>query len=160
MKQTLVMLLLLLAVPAASAQGDAPAPQPRDERLLQPAPETRERFRVYDISLHAPQELRRLLQRLDELADSPNPSTRPVDIALVLHGPEVGFFAIDNYAEYRDIVDLAARLDAFGVIEVKACRARMRDLGLTEADLPPFIETVPFGPGEVERLEQEGYVRM
>lgn len=157
MKQTLVLILLMLAAAGTGPLRAAGAPP---DELAQPAPETRERFRVYDVSLHEPQELRQLLQRLDELAGSPNPATHNVDIALVLHGPEIEFFAIGNYPEYRDIVDLAARLDAFGVIEVKACRTRMQALGLTGKDLPAFIETVPFGPAEVERLEEQGYVRM
>ncbi|RRQ21676.1 DsrE family protein [Thiohalobacter thiocyanaticus] len=159
MKQTWFLMVMWLAM--AGAAGSAPGPDVRAGGLVQQVPDTLERHQVYDINLHEPQELRQLLQRLNELAGTPHPAARRPRIALVLHGPEIEFFAIGNYAEYRDMVDLAARLDAFGVIEVKACQTRMESLGLGNDDLPGFIEIVPFGPAEVERLEQEeGYVRM
>jgi intracellular sulfur oxidation DsrE/DsrF family protein len=34
----------------------------------------------------------------------------------------------------------------------------MSEYGLEPDDIPSFIERVPFGPGEVERLQREGYV--
>lgn len=115
---------------------------------------------VYDISLHDSAELKVLLDRLETLAKQPHPQDSQPDIALVLHGPELNFFAIRNYPSYRELVDLAAKLDAFRVIEVKACRTRMQALELRPEDIPAFIEIVPYGPGEVDRLEAEGYVRM
>jgi intracellular sulfur oxidation DsrE/DsrF family protein len=30
--------------------------------------------------------------------------------------------------------------------------------GIEPMDIPSFIEQVPYGPGEVERLKQQGYV--
>jgi intracellular sulfur oxidation DsrE/DsrF family protein len=30
--------------------------------------------------------------------------------------------------------------------------------GIARDDIPAFIEQVPYGPGEVERLVREGYV--
>lgn len=159
MKRIWFLILMWLAM--AGVAGAAPEPIVRAGGLAQQTPDTLERHQVYDINLHEPQELRQLLQRLDELAGTPHPAERRPRIALVLHGPEIEFFAIGNYTEYRDMVDQAARLDAFGVIEVKACQTRMESLGLDNDDLPGFIEIVPFGPAEVERLErEEGYVRM
>lgn len=115
---------------------------------------------VYDITLHDPEQLTLLLKRLDAVTASPNAQHQTPQIALVLHGPEVAFFARRNYAEHRELVDLAAKLDAFQVIEVKVCETRMRGLGLEVEDMPAFVEPVPFGPAEVERLAEEGYVRM
>lgn len=115
---------------------------------------------VYDLSVHDPQAMQALLERLDQLARQPRPQSESARIALVLHGPELKYFTIRNYAMHRELVDLAAKLDAFQVIEVKACNTMMRQLGLQEADMPAFIEIVPYGPDEVRRLVGSGYLKM
>ena len=113
---------------------------------------------VLDVSVHSLEELQVLLDRAEELALRPQPQGKKADIVLVLHGPEVEFFAISNYQRYKDIVDKAARLDAFDVVDVKICQSMMENLGVERDDIPAFIEQVPYGPGEVERLVREGYV--
>jgi intracellular sulfur oxidation DsrE/DsrF family protein len=115
---------------------------------------------VYDITLHDADQLRVLLRRLEQLAHRPNTRDELPEIALVLHGQEVEFFALGNYEKYRDLVDLAAKLDAFQIVEVKMCETRMRNLGLDRRDIPAFIELVPYGPDEVDRLIEEGYITM
>ncbi len=81
-------------------------------------------------------------------------------IALVLHGPEVEIFFRENYRRYKNIVDLAARLTAFEVVDIKICRTRLRFLEQSADSLFPFVGTVAFGPAEIARLtEEEGYVR-
>ncbi|MDH5190046.1 MAG: DsrE family protein [Gammaproteobacteria bacterium] len=114
---------------------------------------------IYDITLHKPEEIRALLERIEKTSKAPRPKQSHPPIALVLHGPEVDIFTIKNYPRYQDIVDKAARLDALGQIEVKMCRTKMGEHNLTEQDIPAFIETVPFGPDEAARLEEKGYQR-
>jgi intracellular sulfur oxidation DsrE/DsrF family protein len=151
---------LLLTVTTARAM-DAGLPETEYAAIgVADAPDVERQREVYDVSLHDPQALQLLLGRLEQLAHQPHPRTQPADIALVLHGPELKFFSIDNYMYYRDLVDLAAKLDAFQVVEVKACNTKLRALGLQPQDLPAFIEIVPYGPGEVERLVDDGYLRM
>ena len=113
---------------------------------------------VLDISVHTIEELRVVLDRAEQLAMAPYPGGGEDSVVLVLHGPEVVFFAISNYEQYRDIVDQAARLDAFEVVDLRICETMMSEYGLEPDDIPSFIERVPFGPGEVERLQREGYV--
>jgi intracellular sulfur oxidation DsrE/DsrF family protein len=138
-------------LPGADQQPQLiPAPPPLDEPVPSRA--------VLDISVHSIEELRVLFERAEQLAVAPHPGGEEDRIVLVLHGPEVAFFAISNYEEYRDIVDQAARLDAFDVVDVRICETMMNEYGLGSDDIPPFIERVPFGPGEVERLRREGYV--
>lgn len=124
-----------------------------------PSPDTTVPSRaVLDISVHTIEELRVVLDRAEQLAMAPRPEGEQDSVVLVLHGPEVEFFAIGNYGEYRDIVDQAARLDAFDVVDVRICDTMLGEYGLGPDDIPSFIERVPFGPGEVERLQREGYV--
>ncbi len=140
----LLLFIALLANAGAFAETSAP-----------PAPEARYLFQV---TLHTPAEIEKLLTRAEQLAATQRPSDKRTGIALVLHGPEVELFARRNYAKYRQLVDRAARLDADGIIEVKMCQTEMRSRGIREQDVPGFIELVPYGPDEEERLKRRGYV--
>jgi hypothetical protein len=79
-------------------------------------------------------------------------------LVIVLHGDEAGAFLRSNYVDNKPLVDAAALLDAHGVIDLKMCATWMRDHAVTGRDIPPFIETVPYGPEEVRRLEKAGYL--
>ena len=113
---------------------------------------------VLDITVHTIEELQVLFARADKLAQAPRSATGKSSVILVLHGPEVEFFSTRNYDRYKDIVDYAARLDALDIIDVKICQTMMATRGIARDDIPPFIEQVPDGSIEVERLVGEGYV--
>lgn len=113
---------------------------------------------VLDISVHTMEGLKVLFDRAEQLAMTPRPKGADASLVLVLHGPEVEFFSIQNYEQYRDIVDQAARLDAFDVVDLRICQTMIGARGIERTDIPSFIEQVPYGPGEVQRLQQEGYV--
>jgi intracellular sulfur oxidation DsrE/DsrF family protein len=113
---------------------------------------------VLDISVHTEEELRVLFDRAGQLAAKLQPAGQQASIVLVLHGPEVEFFSTRNYDSYREIVDQAARLDALDIVDVKICQTMMKVRGIERDDIPPFIEQVPQGPAEVDRLVREGYV--
>jgi intracellular sulfur oxidation DsrE/DsrF family protein len=75
-------------------------------------------------------------------------------VAFVIFGPPVALFFKDSYRENRQIIDLAARLVALEVIDVKVCEFSYQAEGLDSNNLLPFVSTVPFGPDEVTRLVQ------
>ncbi len=78
---------------------------------------------------------------------------------LVVHGPNVAAFFRQNYRQHKSLVDLAARLSAFQVIEIRVCETSTGELGQALDVLMPFVTTVTFGPDEVKRLtQQEGFV--
>ena len=172
MKQVLVLVLvggLLFAVayvfvsPTSEQQGTGVGPADGAAETISPVGTSAEadtvpERTVLDVSVHTIEGLRVLFDRAEELAMTPRPKGEDASVVLVLHGPEVEFFAIKNYDKYKDIVDQAARLDAFDVVDVKICQTMMGVRGIEQDDLPSFIELVPYGPGEVERLKQEGYV--
>ena len=113
---------------------------------------------LFNVTLHTPEEIAGLLARAEQLAQTMHTDDARAGIALVLHGPEIEIFAKQNYPRFQKTVDQAARLDAEHAIEVKMCLTVMRRLGLQKEDIPAFIELVPYGPDEEERLRRNGYV--
>jgi intracellular sulfur oxidation DsrE/DsrF family protein len=83
---------------------------------------------------------------------SPNLALMVPPIAFVIYGSDVGMFFRENYSDFKPIVDLAARLSALEVIDIKVCQVSYEREGLDKATLLPFVTTVPFGPAEISRL--------
>jgi intracellular sulfur oxidation DsrE/DsrF family protein len=76
-------------------------------------------------------------------------------VTFVIFGPPVAIFFKTNYSDNKQIVDLAARLTALQVIDVRVCEFSYQATGLDSKNLLPFVSTVPFGPDEVTRLVEE-----
>ncbi|GMR05979.1 MAG: hypothetical protein BMS9Abin25_0560 [Gammaproteobacteria bacterium] len=115
---------------------------------------------VFDVVIHKPDEMDKLLGRIEQLSSTITPNKDDPSLALVLHGPEIAFFTRKNYPQYMDLVDRAAALDKKGIIDVKVCDTMIRALDIDASELPDFVEHVPYGPAEVERLIQQGFIRM
>jgi len=115
---------------------------------------------VFDISVHNVEQLRDILLRAEKIALEPRSATQPATISIMLHGREIEYFTIDHYSQYRDIVDLAAKLDAYNVIEFKMCETAMKDFGIKKSNIPGFIEFVPNADVEIKELARKGYVIM
>ncbi|VAW72992.1 hypothetical protein MNBD_GAMMA14-237 [hydrothermal vent metagenome] len=113
-----------------------------------------------DISVHTTEDLERLFDRVESLLDRPRAKGEAPIISLVLHGPEVEFFALKNYERYKTIVGRAARLAAFGAVDISICQTQMRRQGIGKDEVPVFLRQVPFGPDEVKRLRVRGFVAM
>jgi len=113
---------------------------------------------IANIELHTEEEISDLFDRASMLIDQQNSFVLGEPIAFVLHGPEVEYFSRDNYGEFKDIVDKAAQLDAFRVIDVRVCSTYLRLHHIAPESLPPFVEVVPYGPAEERRLRAGGYV--
>lgn len=112
-----------------------------------------------DIRVHTPEAVDEVLERLDEVASDTAGFPVHEPVVMVLHGDEAQTFTRANYAMYKDVVDRAARLEAFGLLDVRICERWMRSRGVMQSDLPSFVETVPDGMAEERRLEQAGYLR-
>lgn len=105
---------------------------------------------------HTPQELDALLSRAESWAQS-NSSYPDQAVTIILHGPEANAFVKANYAQYQTLVDKAARLDAFNVVDIKICETWMGANMIMRNQLPAFVDTVPLGSQEEERLIKSGY---
>lgn len=139
--------------PSQAAPAD-PQPQASVPGLEQPS------GFVADISVHSEAELETLLGRVEQLLERPRRSGEAPLVSLVLHGPEVEFFALKNYQQYRAVVDHAAKLAALGAVDISICQTQMRSRGIAEDEVPGFLRQVPYGPDEVQRLLHKGYVYM
>jgi len=139
-----------VAVPPAPSSAAGPdLPQAEVERGF-----------VADISVHTVQELAIVFDRVEQLLDRPRKAGEMALVSLVLHGPEVDFFVLENYAKYKDIVDRAAKLAALGAVDISICLTQMRNRGIGSNDVPSFLRQIPYGPDEVSRLRGSGYVTM
>ena len=98
-----------------------------------------------DIRVNTPEAMFEVLERLDALASSASGFPRHDPVAVVLHGDEALAFTSAEYAVYTESVDRAARLEAFGLLDVRICENWMRANGVMRGDLPSFVDTVPDG---------------
>lgn len=107
----------------------------------------------------SPEEVADALSRAETLYSEGKLPQGANPIAIILHGPEVEIFFKDKYEEYKKIVDLAAKLSAFGVVDVRVCETQSGIMGRGRSSIHSFIGTVPFGPTEVKRLlDQQSYI--
>ena len=114
---------------------------------------------VADLRLHSVDELSEALSRVDRLLASEKiapASSAP--IVFLLHGEESRTFVKSNYSMHRDVVNLAARLSALGVVDIQVCETWMGSRRIERSTLQPFVDTVPYAPAEEKQLlEDMGY---
>lgn len=108
---------------------------------------------IIDVSRHTREELLAFFKRADEVVTLAAPDFKKPDIKLILHGEDIDWFTKHNYEQNKELVDLAARLDALEIIDLKISEKAMQDQGYTEEDIPGFIERVPFGPDEIQHSQ-------
>lgn len=112
------------------------------------------------IELNDPEAVAHALERAENFYLKQGPAAGHYSpVVLVIHGSEVGIFFKENYQRYKPIIDLAAKLSAFKVVDIRVCEASAKKLGFNEKTLFPFVTTVPYGPAEVVRLiDVEKYI--
>jgi len=109
------------------------------------------------IAEHSADEMLALLSRAEKISSGQDEYSTQDPVVLVLSGDEIELFKRENYRTNKALVDLAARLDAFNIVDVKVCTQWTAQRGIELTDLPPFIESVPAGDQEMKRLEKAGY---
>jgi hypothetical protein len=76
-------------------------------------------------------------------------------IVIVLHGNEIPFFAIKNYAKYKELMTRAQSLTNSGNIRFRMCKVAAQGHGFKPEDIHGFVEMVPMADAEIIRLQQE-----
>ncbi|MDG1937467.1 MAG: hypothetical protein P8I62_01220 [Pseudomonadales bacterium] len=75
-----------------------------------------------DIVIHSPEELYAILARADKLLKSGKFSVKGSSpIVFLLHGDEAHILFKGQYEQNKPVVDLAAKLTAFNVVDIKIC---------------------------------------
>jgi len=147
--------------PQRAGVDKAIAPQRLElEPIVPPEADMLPDLQYADIVVHTTEALELLFDRVEAVLDRPRRQGEAPIISLVLHGPEVEFFALENYERYRSLVDRAARLAAFGAVEISICQTQMRKRGIGTDEVPAFLRQVPYGPDKIKRLRKQGYVAM
>ncbi len=115
---------------------------------------------VYDTSVNSVAALTSVLDRASYLSTLNGADPFDTKIVVVLHGNEIPFFGIRNYAKYKDLMARAQSLSVGGTIEFRMCRIAARGHGYEPSDIHGFVTMVPMGDAEIIRLQQEGYAYM
>jgi intracellular sulfur oxidation DsrE/DsrF family protein len=115
---------------------------------------------LFDVTDHSLEELEALLERAKEITQMSSDDYDKLDIVMILHGPDIDWFTQQNYEQNKQLVDLAEKLDAYDIIDMKICETAMDSLGVDREEIPSFIESVPYSPDEMKRLLKEGYINL
>jgi len=112
-----------------------------------------------DITIHSPQALFDILTRADMLFESGQYSAEDASpIIFLLHGDEARILFKQQYENNKEVVDLAAKLTALNVVDIKVCDIWINGNNLFIKDLQPFVGVANNAMAEAERLvSQENY---
>jgi intracellular sulfur oxidation DsrE/DsrF family protein len=115
---------------------------------------------VYDVAVKTVEELTNVLDRASYLSILNEADPFDSKIVLVLHGDEIGFFAIRNHAKYRDLMVRAQSLTVGGIIDLRMCNSAAKRRGYAAADIHGFVTMVPMADAEIVDLQKQGYAYM
>jgi intracellular sulfur oxidation DsrE/DsrF family protein len=157
MKYFLLTLTLFVAIsPAANAAEVAPWGKAKAVDIEYPPKKV-----LYDVSLNDVKTFERVLDRASYLSKVYNADPFNASIVIVLHGNEINYFAIKNYAKYKDLMQRAQSLTVGGIIKFEMCKIAAKGQGYEPQDIHGFVEVVPMADAEIVRLQtQEGYAYM
>ena len=110
---------------------------------------------VYDVSVDTVGEIEHVLDRVSYLSKITGADPFDSSLVIVLHGPELSYFAIENYGKYKRLVDRAQSLTVGETIKIKMCKIAAEGQGFQPQDIHGFIELVPMGDAEIVRLQTE-----
>jgi uncharacterized protein len=150
-------LLLPLWLPTLAASGDPAAPWGQAKAVDKAYSKQKV---VYDVSVKSVAQLANVLDRASYLSALNDADPFDSKIVIVLHGDEIGFFAIRNYAKYRDLMRRAQSLTVGGIIDIRMCRVSAHRRGFEPQDIHGFIAMVPMADAEIIDLQKQGFAYM
>jgi len=115
---------------------------------------------VYDTAVTSVAALTSVLDRASYLSALNGADPFDNKIVIVLHGDEINYFAIKNFAKHKALMERAQSLTVGGIIEFKMCKIAAEGHGYKPEDIHGFVSMVPMGDAEIVRLQHEGYSYM
>lgn len=153
-------LAILLGLMLLPAQQAAMAESPKWGAAQTMAIEYKGQKVVYDTAVGSVSALTSVLDRASYLSAINGADPFDTKIVIVLHGDEIPFFGIKNYARYKDLMNRAQSLTVGGIIEFRMCKIAAKGHGFEPGDIHGFVSMVPMGDAEIIRLQQEGHAYM
>ena len=152
MHKPLLCLLILLCVSNTPVSAESSSPW-GGARVT--ATEYKPQKVVYDVHVKTVEAVGSVLDRASYLSSITGAEPFDQSIVLVLHGPELNFFAIENYSEYNTLMHRAQSLVESDVLTIKMCKIAAKNQGYQPEDIHGFIEMIPMGDAEIIRLQNE-----
>ncbi|HUW27398.1 MAG TPA: DsrE family protein [Sulfuriferula sp.] len=153
----ITLLAALLFIPALATAANPDAPWGHAHVVEQTYAKQKV---VYDVAVDSEAAVRSVISRAVLLANLNGNDPFDSKVVIVLHGNEIPFFAIKNYARYRELMQRAQSAAQSGVIEFRMCRIAAKGHGFEPADIHGFVTMVPMADAEIVRLQQAGYAYM
>lgn len=115
---------------------------------------------VYDVAVNNVAALTSVLDRASHVSLLNGADPFDNKIVIVLHGGEIPFFAIKNFAKYKDLMIRAQSLSVGGIIEFRMCRLAAQGQGFKAEDIHGFVTMVPMADAEIIDLQSKGFAYM
>jgi len=154
-----VAVIVALCVAAVSMHASAESPAPWGQAKSVEKTYSKQKV-VYDVSVKTAAQLENVLDRASHLSVLNDADPFDSKIVIVLHGDEIGFFAIGNFAKYRDLMTRAQSLTVGGTIDIRMCRIAARRRGFDARDIHGFVTMVPMADAEIVDLQKQGFAYM
>ncbi|MDH5183254.1 MAG: hypothetical protein OEX12_05125 [Gammaproteobacteria bacterium] len=110
---------------------------------------------VFDVAVSSVGAITSVLDRVSFLNTLYEADPFESSIVVVLHGNEIPFFAIKNYAQYKGIMNRAQSLVNNGNIRFRMCKLAAQGHSFKPKDIHGFVEMVPMADAEIVRLQRE-----
>jgi hypothetical protein len=163
----LLALVFALWLPAVAASGDSASRDSASRDSTAPwgqaktAEKTYSKQKVvYDVSVKTVAQLENVLDRASYLSALNDADPFDSKIVIVLHGDEIGFFAIRNFPKHRELMARAQSLTVGGIIDLRMCKVAARRRGFEPQDIHGFVTMVPMADAEIIDLQQQGFAYM
>ncbi len=153
----LVALVFALWLPAVAASGDSSSPWGQAKIVEKTYSKQKV---VYDVSVKTVAQLENVLDRASYLSALNDADPFDSKIVIVLHGDEIGFFAIRNFEKYRQLMVRAQSLTVGGIIDIRMCRVSAHRRGFEPQDIHGFVTMVPMADAEIIDLQKQGFAYM
>ena len=156
MRVRILAVLCCLWLPLAAASGET---APWGHAKLLEKTYSKQKV-VYDVSVKTVEQLGNVLDRASYLSILNEADPFDSKIVIVLHGDEIGFFAIRDYGKYGDLMARAQSLTVGGVVDIRMCRAAAKRRGFEAQDIHGFVTMVPMADAEIAELQKQGFAYM
>jgi len=110
---------------------------------------------VYDVNVKTLGAMNSVLDRASFLSKITGADPFDSSIVLVLHGPEIEFFARKNYSIYKELMHRAQSLVEAETLKIKMCKIAAEGHGFKPNQIHGFVKMVPMGDAEIVRLQNE-----